>query len=124
MMTSEALLMIAPVPRVPVFAPVPTWRVPAAMVKTPEKVLKPSRTRVPAVVLPIAPPPLISVTFWSVPDSRSMLLIGRDSVPIVKPLRSSVALARRSVEVTEVKPSPTPLAMELRISTVPPVMLS
>ena len=117
-------MTIAPEPKVPVVEPVPTWIVPAAMVNWPEKLLEPSRMSVPAVVLLIAPPPLISVTLRSVPDSRLTVLIGRVSVPMVKPFRSREALARRRVEVTEAKPLPMPLAIELRTSTVPPVMLS
>ena len=76
------------------------------------------------MVLATAPPPLISVTLRRTPDSNCRLLIGRVSVPIVKPFRSSVASASRRVEVTEAKPLPTPLAIELRTSTVPPVMFS
>ena len=121
-MTRAALLTMGPEPRVPVVEPVPTWSVPAAMVNWPLKPLLPSRMSVPAVVFEKAPPPLISVTFLSVPDSRSMLLIGRVSVPIVNPFRSSVALLSLRVEVTEAKPLPMPLAIELRTSTVPPVM--
>ena len=124
MMTRAALLTTAPEPRVPVVEPVPTCKVPPATVSVPLKALTPSRTRTPAVVLDRAPPPLISVTLRSVPDSSWTLLIGRVSVPMVKPFRSSVALLRSSVEVTEAKPLPTPLAMELRTSTVPPVILS
>ena len=104
--------------------PEPTWSVPREIVSVPVKALEPSRTRIPAVVLAIAPPPLISVTFRSVPDWSCRLLIGRVSEPMVKPLRSSEALSRRRVEVTEAKPLPTPLPIELRTSTVPPVMIS
>ena len=123
-----ALLRMIPEPSVPVEAPVPTWTIPAAMVSWPVKALLPSSTKVPAVVFVVIDvpklPPLISVTFCSVPAS-SCRIIGRPDEPMVKPLRSSEAAPlRRSVEVTAAKPAPIPRVMELRTFTDPPVIES
>ena len=126
LMTSAALLMTDVVPSVPVVEPVPTWTVPAEMVKLPEKELMPSRISV--LLAETTPadfvkprPPLISPTLRSVPERRLKVLIGRAAAPMTKPLRFSEALSRVSVEVTEPEPAPVPLTMLPRTSSVPPL---
>ena len=103
----------------------PIWTVPAAMVSCPENPLLPSSTKVPAVVLVKALPPLISVTLRKVPAS-SCISTGRPEVPMVKPLRSRLAEvpARMILDVTEAKPAPGPMEMEFLMSALPPVILN
>ena len=128
MMTSAALLMTDVVPSVPVVEPVPTWTVPAEMVKLPEKELMPSRMSVllpettPAVFAKPRPP-LISPTLRSVPERRLKVLIGRAPAPMTKPLRFSEALSSVRVDVTEPEPAPVPLTMLPTILNVPPLII-
>ena len=109
---SAALLVTETVPSVPVVEPTPTvpeptWTVPNVIVKTPEKSLVPSMTRVlvpePAVFSKPAPP-LISRTFLSVPERRLSAPVPEPTrskeVPMAKPPRSSVPPLRVRVLLT------------------------
>ena len=124
--TSAALFVMAEVPKVPVVEPAPTWTVPEAMVKVPEKEFVPSMISVfepePSDLLKAAPL-LICRTFLSVPDCRFRAPVPEPTdsveVPMAKPPMSSVPPFRVIVLFTT--PSVLVYARSAPKVSVPPV---